>query len=51
MTKKKNNPILFVWIPFGLSTGVGTEDPGWLHALLVILVAWFFLEKICASHR
>jgi hypothetical protein len=51
MTKKIIKPTLFVWIPFGLPTGIGTEDPAWLHVLLVILAAWFLFEKICASHR
>lgn len=51
MTKKRINPMLFVWIPIGLSTGARTEDLAWVHVLLVTLAVLFAIEKICTSQH
>jgi hypothetical protein len=49
--KRKINPPLFVWIPFGLQSGVPFKGNSWILGALVILGLWIILEKLFSSHR
>ena len=48
---RKFNPTVFVWIPFGLQSGVPIEGKPWVLHVLVILGLWIIIEKLCSSHR
>lgn len=48
---RKISPMLFVWIPIGLQTGVRIEDMAWVYHLLVILAAWLMLKAVCIRQR
>jgi hypothetical protein len=43
---KKFPPILFVWVPLGLESGVRMKDMAFIYYLLVTLIALLMLEKI-----
>lgn len=42
----RTSPILFVWVPLALGSGVGSEGSTLIYHLLVILAACLMLEKI-----
>lgn len=45
---KQTSSILYVWVPLGLGSGVGSEGSTLIYHLMVIVAAWLMLEKILA---
>lgn len=46
--KKISLPILMTWVPMGIASAGGSAPLGLIHDVLVLLAAWFVLEKLLA---